>query len=91
MFKSILLASVLIGVSIAGAAEPVQKKDDKTIHHSAMHAEKWLDRHVSAPHKHVKKKHRVIHHKKSKTVHHAVMHAEHWVDHHVSAPHKKKG
>ena len=84
MFKSILLASVLIGVSIAGAAEPVQKKDDKTIHHSAMHAEKWLDRHVSAPHKHV-------HHKKSKTVHHAVMHAEHWVDHHVSAPHKKKG
>ena len=91
MFKPLLVAAILIPSVIAMAATPQDKKDDNSVHHAAIHAEKWVDHHVSAPHHKVAKRRRPIHRKKSKTVHHAVMHAEHWIDHHVSAPHKKTG
>ena len=88
MFKTLLIATALI--SCAAAFGVSQSKDDKSVHHAAVHAEHWVDHHVSAPHKKVVHR-KIVRHKKSKSIHHAAMHAEHWVDHHVSAPHKTGG
>ena len=90
MLKYILVATALAAFSVSFGVDPQQNKDDKSVHHAAVHAEHWVDHHVSAPHKKVVKR-KPMHKKPSKTVHHAVMHAEHWVDHHVSAPHKTSG
>ncbi|MDR3691596.1 MAG: hypothetical protein P4L46_19615 [Fimbriimonas sp.] len=91
MLKSLLIAAALATMVTAYGIEPQRKPADKSVHHAAMHAEHWIDHHVSAAHTGKHKRHRVIHHKKSKSVHHAVMHAEHWIDHHVSAPHHTGG
>ena len=91
MLKTLLLAFAVVSAAVAFGADPFQKKDDKTPHHAAMHAEKWLDHHVSAPHHRKPTRRKRMYHNKKATVHHAVMHAEHWVDHHVSAPHKTGG
>jgi len=70
---------------------PLQKQDDKSVHHAAMHAENWVNHHTSAPHgKNAVRRKKAFRHK-VRSVHHAAMHAEHWVDHHVSAPHKTGG
>ena len=61
------------------------KKKDKSVHHAAMHAEHWLNHHVSAPHGKAYQK-RVA--KRNHNARKAIKHAEHWVNHHVSAPHK---
>jgi hypothetical protein len=79
-------ATLLFGTTLLCGTASAQ---DSSPHHTAMHAEHWVDHHVSAPHK------RVVRHRKPKrhdrSTHHAAMHAERWIDHHVSAPHKNNG
>ncbi|AIE84610.1 hypothetical protein [Fimbriimonas ginsengisoli] len=89
MLKTLSLAAILM---VTGAAFGIQKKQDKSVHHAAIHAEHWLKHHASAPHR----RHVVRHWKRKakkhdKSVHHSAMHAEHWLKHHVAAPHRKKG
>jgi len=99
MLKSFAIGSALLVASLAFGGQ--QDKDDKSVHHAAMHAEhtvhhnaihaeRWVKHHVSAPHKKKKTKPEMYKKAHSGSVHHAAMHAEHWLDHHVSAPHKPK-
>jgi hypothetical protein len=64
MLKTLIFASAILGCSLAFGAprhHPIHRhyvkhhhraKRDRSTHHAAMHAEHWLDHHVSAPHKH---------------------------------------
>jgi len=77
MLKKTITALALVAIAVMAAGQSPQKKDDKSVHHAAMHAEhtvhnngvkaeKWLDHHVSAPHK---AKHRAMKMKKRKKMH----------------------
>ena len=79
----------IIFLSIIAAVSAVSFAQDDSPHHAAMHAEHWVDHHVSAPHHKVMRHRKPKHRKKSASIHHAAMHAERWIDHHVSAPHKQ--
>jgi hypothetical protein len=84
MLKTLILSLVASALAF-GLASAAQQHDD-TVHHAAMHAEHWVNHHVSARHK---RHHRYPkRHHPDKSVHHAAIHAEHWIQHHASPPGK---
>ncbi len=80
--------AIFIAICLLVPSAIAQKKEDKSVHHAAMHAEHWVNKH-SNPHKH----HRKYPHRghKDKSVHHAAMHAEHWTKTHLKPRHKHGG
>ncbi|HWD38835.1 MAG TPA: hypothetical protein VG944_08305 [Fimbriimonas sp.] len=88
MIRLALLFCVVLMTATAFGFRSGQTHQDKSIHHAAMHAEKWVSHHTKAPtgHHHYPAKHH-----KDRSAHHAAMHAEHWVKAHTSPPRRHRG
>ena len=84
-----MLKTLSFAITLLFATTLALPAQDKSVHHSAMHAEHWVKNHSSAP-QHVRRRRHLTMKHASKSVHHAAMHGEHWVKNHASAPHKKQ-
>lgn len=76
---------VILAILALSLTAICQHKKDKSVHHAAMHAEHWLDKHVSATHE------KPGHVHKGRSAEHAAKHASNWLDHHLNPPTHKRG